>query len=84
MQKSRLVIALSAALVTASCASTQSTVAQSTTTHKAPTPATLKADPLASAEGVAELTLEQIMADPDWMGRFPENAFWSLDGQDIL
>tara|TARA_B100000700_G_scaffold326218_1_gene437087 strand:+ start:1691 stop:4189 length:2499 start_codon:yes stop_codon:yes gene_type:complete len=85
MQKSRLVIALSAALVTASCASTQSTVAQSTTTApQAPTPATLKADPLASAEGVAELTLEQIMADPDWMGRFPENAFWSLDGQDVL
>jgi len=31
----------------------------------------------ASAEdGGPALTLEQIMADPDWLGNTPENAFW--------
>ncbi len=29
------------------------------------------------------LTLESIMADPDWMGNSPENPSWSLDGQHI-
>lgn len=32
----------------------------------------------------AELTMEQIMADPDWLGRQPENAFFSFDSQHIL
>jgi hypothetical protein len=26
-----------------------------------------------------ELTLEQIMADTDWLGNMPENAFWRRD-----
>jgi Tol biopolymer transport system component/dienelactone hydrolase len=30
-----------------------------------------------------ELTVEQIMADPDWIGRAPENPRWSHDGQTI-
>lgn len=28
----------------------------------------------------AELTLKQIMADPDWLGRQPQDAAWSFDG----
>ncbi len=31
-----------------------------------------------------ELTLELIMADPDWIGRQPQNPFWSLDGSSVL
>jgi len=29
------------------------------------------------------LTLEQIMADPDWMGAPPRNAYWAEDSRDI-
>lgn len=29
-------------------------------------------------------TLEQIMADPDWLGRTPENAFWSADSSQVF
>lgn len=30
-----------------------------------------------------ELTLEQIMADPDWLGNAPENAFWGSDNHTV-
>ena len=29
------------------------------------------------------LTLEQIMADPDWMGRQPSSAYWADDSQSV-
>jgi dipeptidyl aminopeptidase/acylaminoacyl peptidase len=31
----------------------------------------------------SELTLEQIMADPDWIGNPPENPYWSDDGRSV-
>ena len=37
--------------------------------------------PLASAD---ELTLEQIMADPDWLGNKPENAYWGHDNRTVF
>jgi dipeptidyl aminopeptidase/acylaminoacyl peptidase len=30
------------------------------------------------------LTMEQIMADPDWMGRNPTNPFWSADSNTVF
>lgn len=36
-----------------------------------------------SAEPGIKLSLEQIMADPDWLGRQPETAHWSYDSQQI-
>ena len=30
------------------------------------------------------LTLEKIMADPEWIGRLPENAYWSDNGKDVF
>ncbi len=75
MVKSRLVIAIGAALLAASCASTSpandgAAMAPAATSKQVQT---ISADPLASAQGTAELTMEQIMA-----------AFWSLDGNDML
>ncbi|MFT5277874.1 MAG: dipeptidyl aminopeptidase/acylaminoacyl peptidase [Glaciecola sp.] len=35
------------------------------------------------ANSSVELTLKQIMSDPDWLGRQPQNAFWSSDGESI-
>jgi dipeptidyl aminopeptidase/acylaminoacyl peptidase len=29
------------------------------------------------------LTLEQIMADPDWLGNAPKNAFWGVDSSTV-
>jgi dipeptidyl aminopeptidase/acylaminoacyl peptidase len=42
----------------------------------------LPALPARAAEAPA-LTLEQIMADPDWIGNAPENPYWSDDGRAI-
>jgi dipeptidyl aminopeptidase/acylaminoacyl peptidase len=39
----------------------------------------LAAAPAAEA-GASPLTLEQIMADPDWFGNPPEDPYWSDDG----
>jgi dipeptidyl aminopeptidase/acylaminoacyl peptidase len=37
-----------------------------------------------SGEGpAAEVTLEQIMADPDWIGNPPEKPYWSDDGRAV-
>lgn len=37
----------------------------------------------AAATGAAELSLERIMADPDWLGRQPENPYWADDGRSV-
>ncbi len=31
----------------------------------------------------ASITLERIMSDPDWIGRFPRDAWWSYDGRRV-
>ncbi len=41
-------------------------------------------EPNKLANGEIEITLEQIMADPDWMGRSPESWYWSADSQSIF
>ena len=39
---------------------------------------------LAPAEELTlELTLEQIMADPDWLGNAPRNAYWGADSRSV-
>ena len=38
------------------------------------------AAPAAPAGAASPLTLEQIMADPDWFGNPPEDPYWSDDG----
>ncbi len=38
---------------------------------------------LAATPEASELTLEQIMADPDWIGNPPEDPYWSDDGRSI-
>lgn len=30
------------------------------------------------------ITLERIMADPEWIGQFPERSYWSDDGKSVL
>jgi dipeptidyl aminopeptidase/acylaminoacyl peptidase len=38
---------------------------------------------LAEAAGAQALTLEQIMADPDWIGTPPESPYWADDGSAV-
>ncbi|WP_198683873.1 prolyl oligopeptidase family serine peptidase [Aliidiomarina celeris] len=82
--KRTLALAITAALFSAACASTSdSSVAASPALQtKALQTQAYQPSQAAAAEGV--ITLEQIMADPDWLARSPENAFWSLDGSRIL
>ena len=37
----------------------------------------------ASAQDTAPLTIEQVMADPDWIGPPVENAWWAWDGRQV-
>ncbi len=45
--------------------------------------ASCAAQPPAAPVGALPLTLEQIMADPDWIGNAPEAPYWADDGQSI-
>lgn len=47
-------------------------------------PALLLAASLAFAQAPQPLTLDKIMADPDWIGTPVEQAWWSWDGQAAL
>ena len=38
---------------------------------------------LAANSFAQDLTLEQIMADPDWLGNQPEGAFWGPDNRTV-
>ncbi|HEY5777058.1 MAG TPA: DPP IV N-terminal domain-containing protein, partial [Xanthomonadales bacterium] len=39
--------------------------------------------PAAALEETPALTLEQIMADTDWLGNAPENSFWGADNKTV-
>lgn len=65
------------------CTTTQ-TSTTSPATSNAVEYATITQDKKAQSDAQpGELTLEKIMADPDWMGRSPESALWSVDGKRI-
>ena len=84
-----LIIALSSAALFA-CSATQVTsndnyIAKQANvqTVEKPQVISLPANKTPAQLGDTKLTLEQIMADPDWMGRSPESPFWSIDGNAI-
>ncbi|WP_298443654.1 prolyl oligopeptidase family serine peptidase [uncultured Ferrimonas sp.] len=70
---------LALAVVLAGCASSGTNSPNTTPTATA-TSAPLMAPPQASHA----LTLAQIMADPDWMGRAPERYYWGSDSQSVF
>lgn len=78
--KKTITLAVSAALFTVSCASTtepqtsEPTVPESYATQSN----------VSEASQSRELTLEQIMAHPDWMGNAPEQPFWSFNNNMVL
>lgn len=81
-----LLLACSSSLLFACVASQtnnqQQTVAQHVAVPPAILPATIKAQ--IPSTHATQLSLTQIMADPDWLGRQPMSAFWADDSQHIM
>ncbi|WP_333608681.1 S9 family peptidase [Arsukibacterium sp.] len=46
-------------------------------------PTTVSVPSVYQADPSIRLSMEQIMADPDWIGRAPQDAFWSFDNQTL-
>ncbi|MCU7554027.1 prolyl oligopeptidase family serine peptidase [Alteromonas sp. ASW11-19] len=68
------------------CMATSSTTSDSasqTADNRAPA-ATVKPQVEKTGNTGTTITLEQIMADPAWLGRQPENAGWSVDGSAVV
>ncbi|WP_181950944.1 S9 family peptidase [Pseudidiomarina gelatinasegens] len=78
--KTKVAIAIAAALMSASCAMTDASTSQ---TASKP-PAVLTTAENTQAVAGQALTLNQIMADQDWVARSPESAYWMLDGSGVL
>lgn len=78
----RSLIAGSLSLLLFACANTteSSTPIAPQTTAALPQPASVVVPDVATSKSNSELTLKQIMADPDWLGRQPSRPSWSLDG----
>lgn len=78
-------VVLSASLFACSSVQTSQTKSSSTIT---PTQSEVESYvmPKAPSTVIADgtITMEMIMADPDWIGRQPQNPFWSIDGSAIL
>ncbi|MBN7819891.1 S9 family peptidase [Bowmanella yangjiangensis] len=65
-----------------SACSTTSQTSSGPAVQNKPLPQPVQAEAALAAQG-DKISLEQIMADPDWMGRFPQDPFWGLDSQSI-
>jgi len=58
-------------------------VLPATAAAPAPPPKPAGDGPASAGGPPAELTLEQIMADPDWIGNPPERPYWGNDGRAV-
>lgn len=65
------------------CSTTEVTVTNADKNTDFPSRTISQAKNIVDTRGKVELTLKQIMSDPDWLGREPEGAFWSPDGESI-
>ena len=89
MNKTKMSMTLIAAVFVSACTATSADNASTTASASATTFNTAtqtqqvpNAAPQQSSD--IALTLEQIMSDPDWLGRQPQNAFFSPNGQSML
>ncbi|MDM7860761.1 prolyl oligopeptidase family serine peptidase [Alteromonas sp. ASW11-36] len=85
----KFLLVMGSAVILSACAATQSTngtvdvVAPPSASQPEPTIITPVVDSNAMQDDIA-ITLEQIMADPDWLGRQPEAPSWSLNGEHLV
>ena len=76
------IIAAAISFSLAACTSTPSTTTKSTTISK---PAAKVAAAVAiNSDASDTITLEQIMSDPDWMGRSPKAWYWGDDNNTVF
>lgn len=78
----RNIIAGSISLLLFACANTTESQAPAATdsTLASPAPAAVVRTEAVNPGATGEITLKQIMSDPDWLGREPTAPAWSLDG----
>ncbi|TMO02459.1 prolyl oligopeptidase family serine peptidase [Pseudoalteromonas sp. S558] len=79
--KTLVALAVASSIVLAGCSATANTssLQQNTLATKVAAVVNTPAD-----TGSQNITLEQAMAHPDWMGNQPENAFWSADSTTVI
>ncbi|MGX5914244.1 prolyl oligopeptidase family serine peptidase [Aliidiomarina sp. Khilg15.8] len=83
--KSKLYLAIAGALFTASCATTQSNDTAGTDTSGQQATGSYQAEATAAASADDQrIELTQIMSDPEWVARSPQQAFWAHDGEAVL
>ncbi|WP_088328943.1 prolyl oligopeptidase family serine peptidase [Lacimicrobium sp. SS2-24] len=75
-----LVVMITAGL--SACAATQQPATTDTSTAPVTQVKSVEAAAAVATSGDT-ITLEQIMADPDWLGRQPESAYWGLDSVSV-
>lgn len=79
------IFALAGGLLTA-CASQAPSNGQVTETDTSPVVSVLRPDVATTAtdQPMVELSMQQIMSDPDWLGRSPARAYWRNDSQGLM
>lgn len=79
--KRKLTLAIGVALLTVACSSSDPAQqgAQATTYQNEPSNVLNT-----NVARDSQFAMTQIMADPDWIGRAPESAYWSWDGRSVL
>ena len=77
---------LATSMLLSACVSTQGSHTQTSAPKNSNIPAvvTPKAAMLVDKNNHKKITLKQIMANPDWLGRAPESWYWGDDGHSIL
>ena len=85
----KMVLSVAVASALSACSSTSApdsaaTGASVTGNASAPAAVMQPAVPESQVSDSGELTLKQIMADPQWLGRSPQRAGFSLDGSQIV
>ncbi|MCG7561676.1 prolyl oligopeptidase family serine peptidase [Pseudoalteromonas sp. McH1-42] len=80
MKQSLTSLAVASALFLAGCQVTQNSNNNQASQNTPPAAVATTAE----TTGSDVITLEQAMADPDWLGRKPEDGFWSADSQSVL
>lgn len=73
-----IALSLSLTLSITACSNTQLQESYNTNT-----PETIQSAIASNAQSTDIITLEQIMADPDWFGRAPESGYWGDDSNTV-
>ncbi|XOV77800.1 MAG: prolyl oligopeptidase family serine peptidase [Aestuariibacter sp.] len=71
-------------LVTACGATTASVPDGQARDYRAVTAMPPVIEKLTNKQQPADITLEKIMSDPDWLGRQPQSPYWSADGKTVF